>query len=314
MRTHSFWFRSNDKDTHLRRQAMRGDARAFAEVVRPMGPALHGVIYQALGDAEVALEAFRTLVRDAFAGREERSAAVPIPMWLLLRAVAAAEDRVPAVEQERKIAREEDRYADPQRSPAIAHTPAGTARRAGDASPVARALGQLPVRVRMLLYLREVAKLQVQDLAQVFERPPHQVSAAIFHALETVRRFRESAEIRALDPDRLSAAAESPLCTEVRERVALLGDGDFEESELDDHRKHLRTCPACLQFAAECAEVERELTGHYLTEQISAGELESVLGAAVPPVTFKQSQSCGLPGAAILRGSAGRRPSRDRRR
>lgn len=305
MKTHSFWFRTHDKDTHLRRQAMRGDPRAFAEIVRPMGPVLHGVIYQALGDANVALDVFRTLVREAYAGREERSVAVPVPMWLLRRAVAAAEARVPVVEQERKIAEEEDRYAGPQQRPAIAHTQVDSARRIRDTSPVARALPGLPVRVRMLLYLREVAKLMVQDLARVFDRPPHQVSEAIFHSLETVRRFRDRTVIRAADLAALPDAAETAFCTEVRERVALLRDGDIEEAGLDDHRKHFRTCPACLQFAAARAVVERELAGLYIAVQITDGELDSVLGGAIRPVGADRLQSHRMPGAAVHQGRHG---------
>jgi DNA-directed RNA polymerase specialized sigma24 family protein len=311
VKTHSFWFREHDKDTHLRRQAMRGDPCAFAEIVRPMSPVLHGVIYQALGDAPAALEAFRTLVREAYAEREQRSAAVPVPMWLLRRAVAMAEQRASAVEEERKIAEEQDRYAGPEPRPAIAHTHADTVRRARATSPVGRAVNGLPVRLRMLLYLREIAKLLVQDLARVFDRAPHQVSAALFHTLETVRRFRDRAVIRALDPDADADAAETPFCTEVRERVALLRDGDIEEAGLDEHRKHFRTCPACLQFAARRTEVERELTGLYLSEQITEGEADSVLGGAVRPIGLERLRSHQMPGAAVRRLVTG--PFRARR-
>jgi len=276
------------EEARLRQRAREGDPRAFEEVVVTVGDVVHGAIHQILIDAGAAREVFAETVELAFADRSRCPPETSLPEWLLRRAIRAALMGAGSLNREKRIA-EDDAHSPPVAARRDTRDePGRDSKRYRNPTPTDRALGRLPGRSRLILYLRYYVQLLVEDIARILDLSSVHVSVSLFHALEAIRRLENPpAGERGprVDPDsdlgRSAFAVRSSHCTEAREHLALLKDGTLAPATIARYRGHLRNCGDCLEYTTDLSRVEQQVRGTFREERITVGELRDVVERAV---------------------------------
>ncbi len=190
-------------------RAARGDAQAWAELVRAYTPRVYGLVLKNTGDPELAEEmtqaTFVTLVQklDRFAGYEERGRFEP---WLFKVAMnklrdekrrqarqAKTMDMSPAAnantEQAQGWAAAEQQVV--MGGPSASADPLDQLDHADQVARMKQAVKQLPEQDQELLYLRHTAGLSFAQIAESLEQPLGTVLARGHRAVKKLRKLLE---------------------------------------------------------------------------------------------------------------------------
>lgn len=239
-------------DERLAQRAAKGDERAFAAIYRRYGQDLYRFCLSIVGNPEDGRDALQNTMVKALQALPGEERSIQLRPWLYR---VAHNESIELLRKRREVAQVDSDLVAPGGGPAEAAVQRERLRQ------LLRDLTALPERQRSMLAMRELAGLELNQIAEAFETSPAVARQTIYEARLSLRQLAEGREMS---------------CDEVTRR---LSDADGRVRRRRDIQAHLRACPDCRAFAQAIEERRHDLAALAPLPAIaSAGILHAVLG------------------------------------
>ncbi len=259
---------------HLR----RGDPAAFGVIYDRHHRQILSFCRHLLGSREdgedAALQTF-SAAHDALVGSSKR---IELRPWLY---TIARNRCVSVLRARRETSSLDDPRSPPARAAAADGLDAVVARRE-DLRRLVEDLGQLPEQQRGALVLFELGDLSHREIARVLGCEAKQVKALVFQARTNLVSERDAREVN---------------CAAIREELAVARGSALSRGRL---RRHIRSCPACSEFAAKVRRQRADLA--LVLPVIPTASLKSSTFAAVFGAHSAAGGASSLGGASLAAG------------
>ncbi|HEY7951161.1 MAG TPA: sigma-70 family RNA polymerase sigma factor [Solirubrobacterales bacterium] len=239
-------------DERLAKRAAGNDRRSFAEIYRRYSQCLYRFCLSIVGSPEDASDALQNTMVKALRALPGEERQIQLKPWLYR---VARNESVELLRKRRQAVEFGDDLAAPGGGPAE------TIAQRERLSQLLSDLAELPERQRSMLTMRELAGLELAQIAAAFDTSPAVVRQTIYEARLSLRQLAEGREMT---------------CEEVTRR---LSDADGRVRRRRDIQAHLRACPDCRAFGQAIEERRHDLASLAPLPAIaSAGILHAVLG------------------------------------
>ena len=239
-------------DERLARRAAAGDERAFAAIFRRFHQRLYRFCLAIVGNSEDAQEALQNTMVKALRSLPGEEREIKLKPWLYR---IAHNESIELLRRRRETGQLDPQQAAPGAGPAQeAETRARLRHLLAD-------LRELPERQRATILMRELAGLQVGDIAVALGTSSAVARQTLYEARLSLRQMGEGREM------------------DCRLVTKALSDGDGRVIRRRDIRAHLRACADCRRFRDQIKARERDLGALApIPAAAGAGILHGLLG------------------------------------
>jgi RNA polymerase sigma factor (sigma-70 family) len=267
-------------DRRLARRAARGDSDAFAAIFRRYQQDLYRYCVAILGDPQDAQDALQNTMVKALAALPGERRQIELKPWLYR---VAHNESIELRRRARPTAPLD--HAAPAPGAGLEQTAADRNR----LRDLLADLGELPVRQRGALVMRELGGLNFEQIAAALDTSPGAARQVLYEARRSLQQMSDGREMT---------------CDAV---TALLSEHDGRVARRRDLRAHLRDCADCRRFAEDIRSRGETLAGIAPLGAIAAaGIAKGALAgsASMGTATGGGAATAGVSGAGSAAGGA----------